>query len=245
MNFSFPFRPVVSERPTLQRLLPLLLLAVGVNALLVLWSVQRPAAPARSGRVPAPADDTPELLRLSRAEESPARLSSVPFTALPPPPPALLPKGSLAQAPVNPAPQPALPATSLPPRLAEAAPALRALLRQLPAAALPGSDRDALVALQRRQWWLTAAQEPLAVALWQRAALVPAPPEGLGRLPEDAELRRLPPGPVSGLGAGDWHGHSLVTRQAALLLWRQAEGLWLLRLPLPAPEPASKTLTSS
>ena len=41
MNFSFPFRPVVSERPTLQRLLPLLLLAVGVNALLVLWPVQR------------------------------------------------------------------------------------------------------------------------------------------------------------------------------------------------------------
>jgi hypothetical protein len=245
LNFSFPFRPVVSERPTPQRLLPLLFLAVGVNALLLLWPVQRPVAPGRAGRVPAPADDTPELLRLSRAAESPARLSSVPFTALPPPPPSLLPKGSLAQVPVTAVLNPALPAPSLPPRLAEAVPALLTLLRQLPAVAVAGGDRGALVALQRRQWWLTAAQEPLAVALWQRAALVPAPPEVLGRLPEDAELRRLPPGPVSELGAGDWHGHSLVTRQAALLLWRQAGGLWLLRLPLPAQEPVSKTLTSS
>ena len=43
------------------------------------------------------------------------------------------------------------------------------------------------------------------------------------------------------LGTGDWHGHSLVARQAALLLWRQAGGLWLLRLPLPS----AQTLTSS
>lgn len=125
-----------------------------------------------------------------------------------------------------------------------------------PAGAGP-TDREALVALQRRQIWLTASQERWLQQLWQRAErpsgteedpgagarpgddgggerdTPPAPPE----LPGGVELRWLSaPLPAAGLaplGPGDPHGSSLVGRRQLLLIWRQNGRLWLLRAGLP------------
>ncbi len=244
MNFSFPFLPADPERLPLARCLPFVLLAFGVHAALVLGPSPQRQQPARASRLASPADDTPQLLRLSRAEEVPVPLSSGSFSALPPPPPALLPKGPLAPA-ATPELQAALPLPPLPSRLSDAAAAFRSLLRQPPGLVPAAGDRDTFVALQRRLWWLTAAQEPLVQALWQRATVIPSIPDGLGPLPDAAELRRWTAADLPGLGAGNWHGHGLLGRQGALLLWRQDGSVWLLRLPLPDPEPAAKTLTSS
>jgi hypothetical protein len=249
LNFSFPFLRFSPERSTAvpapwRHWWRLAALALGLHGLLVLGPEPPRPGGRPSSRLASPADDTPELLRLSGAADTPARISSVPLTALPPPPPALLPKGSLASPAAAPAAEAGLPLPPLPSRLPEAVAALRTLLRQPPGAALAGGDRELLVALQRRLFGLTAPQEPLAQALWQRAAVVPSPPDGLGGLPEEAELRRWPGASLPGFGAGDWHGHGLLGRQAALLVWRQAGTLWLVRLPLPR-EANDQTLTSS
>ena len=245
MNFSFlPPRPGVEPlHPGLRRLIPVAVLALAVHGAVALWPASRRVPAGAAGRVPQPGDDTPELLRLSRGLAEPSRLAPLPLAALPPPPPSSLP---LALAPppavvASMSPAAVLPPPALPTRLSEAAAALRQLLSQAPPAALATADREAISALQRRQWWLSGAQEAALQRIWQGGAVAENAPEALGKLAEDAELRRLPAEVVPVLGTGDWHGHSLVGRQVALLLWRQAGGLWLLRLPLPS----AQTLTSS
>lgn len=239
MNFSFLPLSSAGER---RRLLPLALLVLLGHVVLVLAPSPRRTSPGSASRIPAPADDTPELLRLSRAAagaEAP-RLDAVPLGALPPPPPSLLPNGD-GPAPVPGAPTAGLPAPVLPARLADAAAALRSLQLRSPGPLLAATERDQLAALQRRQWWLSAAQESVAQQLWQKGGPVTAVPDALRPLPEGVELRRLAAGPLAALGSGDWHGHSLLSGQGALLIWRQAGELWLLRLPWPRAE----TLTSS
>lgn len=238
LNFSFPPLSSTVER---RRLLPLALLVLLGHVALVLAPSPRRAAPGPASRIPIPADDTPELLRLSRAPAgaAAARLAVVPLGA-PPPPPSLPPKGE-GPAPAAAAPTAGAPAPALPARLADAAAALRTLQLRPPGPLLAAPERDQLAGLQRRQWWLSAAQESLAQQLWQTGSPVTALPDALGPLPDDGELRRLGPGPLAALGSGDWHGHSLLSRQGALLIWRQAGDLWLLRLPWPRTE----TLTSS
>ena len=244
MNFSFPFPPPAPDQSAWRRLWPLVLLAVGLNALWLLGPAPWRPITAPGARVPAPADDTPELLRLGRAEPSSAPIPGLPLTALPPPPPSVLPNGA-GLMPAQPAPLPTPLLPPLPAQLPDAAAALRAGLVQPAGTALASNERDALVGLQRRQWWLTASQDGLAQALWQRAKPLPVLPDGMGKLPSDAELRAMPEGGLAWLGAGDWHGRSLVGRQAALLIWRHGGKFWLLRLPLGEPEPGGKTLTSS
>ena len=239
MNFSFPPLPLAVER---RRLLPLALLVLLGHGVVVLAPSPRRPAPGSTSRIPIPADDTPELLRLSRAAApvEAARLAAVPLGALPPPPPSLLPQGE-GPAPAVAAPTAGVPAPALPARLADAAAALRTLQLRAPGPLLAAPERDQLAALQRRQWWLSVAQESLAQQLWQKGSPVTDLPNTLGPLPEGGELRRLAAGPLAGLGSGDWHGHSLLSRQGALLIWRQGGDQWLLRLPWPR----SETLTSS
>lgn len=239
MNFSFPPLPAIHER---RRLLLLVLLVLVGHGVLMLAPGPRRQAPGSSGRIPLPADDTPELLRLSRATAGadPARLTAVPLGALPPPPPSLLPKGG-QPAPAAAAPIGGVPAPALPARLADAAAALQSLQLKPPGQLVAAPELNQLAALQRRQWWLTPAQEPLAQQLWQKAEAQASVPQALGPLPEVGELKQLSPGALALLGSGDWHGQSLLSRQGVMLIWRQAGGLWLLRLPWPSQE----TLTSS
>ena len=253
LNFSFPFlRPVpdaaAPQHAPWRRWWFLAALALAVHAVWMLGAAPPRPAGRPLSRLASPADDTPELLRLNRAAGSPAALPTVPLTPLPPPPPALLPKGAPAPLAVPGPVQPGLAPPPLPTRLPEAVAALRLVIAQAPGAAIATGDRDAPVAMQRRLWWLTAAQEPLVLDLWQRAAAEPAPPDGLGPLPDEIALRRSSPADRSGLGPGDWHGHTLLGRQAALLLWRQAGRWWLVRIPMPrdtSGQPGAQTLTSS
>jgi hypothetical protein len=248
--------PEVSEgHPLLwDRLLPWALLALGVHAGLLLVPVSRQPASGPAGRIALPADDTPELLRLSRAATP---LTTIPDLAIaglpPPPPPSLLHGAAVLPATASRAPEhtglpvPALPMPALPGSLEAATSAMGALVRLQPQAALLGPDRDGLVALQRRQWWLSAVQEPRLATLWKRAAVVEPRPAALGKLPEGVELRRLGDPSAAGLSPHDWHGHSLVGRQGVLLLWRQAGSLWLVKLPMPAEQvsgPDPKTITA-
>lgn len=244
LNFSFPpQRPAAeSAQPWLRRLMPVALLALAAHAFVLVLPASRRSVTAMDGRVPQPADDTPELLRLSRGTAQPMTSPQAPLNVLPPPPSDLpLPLASPNTPAVLKPTGVVLPAPPLPARLEDAATALGLLQRQLPEAALSNPDREAVAALQRRQWWLTGAQEVALQRIWQGGVAVDSVPDSLGKLPENGELRRLPAGAVPVLGTGDWHGHSLVGRQAALLLWRQAGSLWLLRLPLSS----AQTLTSS
>jgi len=266
LNFSSPHRRPHDHEPSgRQRQRQLLTLALALlvahGAVLLLAPAQRRPGATGVERIPAVADDTPQLLRLSRATTAePARLATVPLGDLPPPPPSPLPiVGATApqarqarQAPL-PSPHtrgPGLPPPPLPSRLADAVAGLRSLQRITPGQALTAAERDLLVCLQRRQLWLASAQDAQAERLWQRAtAVTDNLPAELDGLPEGAELRRLAADPPPELVAGDGHGQSLVGREATLLLWRQAGRLWLLRLPTPR-EPArstdaEKTLTSS
>jgi hypothetical protein len=72
--------------------------------------------------------------------------------------------------------------------------------------------------------------------LWQAGVSVSPPslqsPSPLVDLPAGVELRQLPAGAWERLGLVDPHGHSLVGRSAAVLIWRQGEKFWVLRLPL-------------
>lgn len=254
MNFSFQSLGASPDSlpPPGRRLLPFALVALILHGVVVAWPTPR-RAPAAASRLPRPVDDTPELLRLHQTANPSPRLAGVPagtlaLADLPPPPPSLLPKaagpppGGAVPARPAAAVRQALPAPPLPVRLAELATALRTLQRTAPPEALTASDRDTLVALQRRQWWLSSAQEPVLQRLWQRATPVEPPPESLGAAGREVELRRLPAGVPPELGAGDWHGHSLVGRETTLLLWRHDGLLWLLRLPR---QTGGETLTSS
>lgn len=93
---------------------------------------------------------------------------------------------------------------------------------------------EALLAVQRRQWWMDPALLQQLQRTWTQARKASAP-AGWRDLPPDLELRRLPLRQASALVAligGDPQGRSLVARQQLTLLWRQGESLWLLRQPL-------------
>ncbi len=72
--------------------------------------------------------------------------------------------------------------------------------------------------------------------LWQAGVSVSPPssplPSPLADLPAGVELRQLPAEAWERLGLVDPHGHSLVGRSAAVLIWRHRGQFWVLRLPL-------------
>ena len=159
--------------------------------------------------------------------------------------------GAAPQAGSGPLPLP----TGLPAQAATALAGALTLAGAPPAGAQP-SEREALVALQRRQLWLAANQERWLQQLWQRGerpggsstgsgtgpggsasgdegeAAAAAPPE----LPDGVELRRLPgslaPTDLAPLAGTDPHGTSLVGRRQLLLIWRHNGRLWLVRAGL-------------
>lgn len=98
----------------------------------------------------------------------------------------------------------------------------------------PDGATEALLAVQRRQWWMDPALLQQLQRTWMQARRAAAP-AGWRDLPLGLELRRLPLRQASALVAligGDAHGRSLVARQQVTLLWRQGDSLWLLRQPL-------------
>jgi hypothetical protein len=257
LNYNFPsLSPAAST--WLRRRLPLLLVILAVNLALALGPAHRGGPGVNRNQRLALADDTPELLRLSRAQGlltvSPGGpglgMTAAAIANLPPPPPANLPlvkAGSLPPFPADSQPQrpsatPApvqLPPPRLPDRASVALEAIRQLVRPAaPTATNPDRalGRDELAAIQRRQWWLSGGQEPVLQQLWQAGVSVSPPslqsPSPLADLPAGVELRQLPAGAWERLGLVDPHGHSLVGRSAAVLIWRQGNQFWALRLPL-------------
>ena len=252
MNYNFPsLSPAAST--WLRRRLPLLLVILAVNLALALGPAHRGGPGVNRNQRLALADDTPELLRLSRSQGlstvSPGGpglgMTAAAIANLPPPPPANLPlvkAGNLPPFPAESQPQrpsatPApvqLPPPRLPDRASVALEAIRQLVRPASTATNPDRalGRDELAAIQRRQWWLSGGQEPVLQQLWQAGVSVSPPPSPLADLPTGVELRQLPAGACERLGLIDPHGHSLVGRSAAVLIWRQGKQFWGLRLPL-------------
>jgi hypothetical protein len=256
LNYNFPsLSPAAQKR--LRRRLPPLLVILAVNLALALGPAHRGGPGVNRNQRRALADDTPELLRLSRAQGlatvSPGGpglgMTAAAIANLPPPPPANLPlvkAGNLPPFPAESQPQrpsatPApvqLPPPRLPDRASVALEAIRQLVRPASTATNPDRalGRDELAAIQRRQWWLSGGQEPVLQQLWQAGVSVSPPslqsPSPLADLPAGVELRQLPAGAWERLGLVDPHGHSLVGRSAAVLIWRQGNQFWALRLPL-------------
>ncbi|MEX0588136.1 MAG: hypothetical protein WD136_02670 [Cyanobium sp.] len=193
------------------------------------------------GRRAAPADDTPTLLRWSRMPPAPAAasLQTIPLqglATLPPPPPATLPAGALTIAPAASLRAPtALPrksppvsqAVGLPPQPGEAF-RLARLVAQEPR---PKDPSIALVAVQRRQWWLLPGQHKALQILWA-SGLEQASPAGLGTVPEGVAIRKAAVAAAAPLALKELHGTSLLDGDQLWLLWRQGTNLWILRSPL-------------
>jgi hypothetical protein len=89
----------------------------------------------------------------------------------------------------------------------------------------------AQVALQRRQWWLTAQESSQLQRAWDQAESAAAP-DAWSHLPAGAQLRRVDRESLGALAAGDPRGRTLVNREQITLLWASGPELWLLRLPL-------------
>lgn len=235
MNFSFPPLPARLADPRLRRWGPALLAAL-VFQLLVLQAI-RPSGPeARRSRRAALADDTPTLLRWSRTPVRLAEAAALPtiplqgLSVLPPPPPSSLPVGPLVRE--RPAPAPPL-ADGLPRQPGEAL----LLARQVAQAGLPKeSPSAALVAVQRRQWWLLPGQGKLLASLLE-ARVEMAPPAALGPLPDGVAIRKVAAAAAAPLALGELHGRSLLESDQLWLFWRQGPTLWLLRAPLAGSEP--------
>lgn len=229
-----------------------------------------------SGEANQPADDTPELLRLSRnLLQGPATpnagLSQLLALPLPPPPelsqtpppapqpqPKPKPKPQVTGVPVpRPAPStaPQPPSGSPRPRSAQPSPRPGAA-KPAAAAPLPGdlpaqpgqaldlakaiaAGRQALpaegaspaqVALQRRQWWLSAEDADQLQRAWDGAEVAEAP-DAWSALPAGVQLRRAERQALGSLADGDPRGRSLLSREQITLLWGSGAQLWLLRLP--------------
>lgn len=243
MNFSFPPLPARLADPRLRRLGPALLTGLFCQLLLLIALPSHGPEPRRSRRT-VQVDDSPTLLRWSRTPSraaDAAALQTIPLqglSVLPPPPPPLssLPGGSL---PVRPSPSPR-PVLASPP-LADGLPrqpgeAFR-LARQVAMSGLPkDSPAIALVAVQRRQWWLLPSQGKLLVSLWE-AAVDLAPPAALGPLPDGVAIRKATAAAAAPLALGELHGRSLLEADQLWLFWRQGPTLWMLRAPLVVSEP--------
>ncbi|HBH72778.1 MAG TPA: hypothetical protein DDY43_04915 [Synechococcales bacterium UBA10510] len=237
----------------------MLLLILAANLALALAPTDRGNPGANRNQRLAITDDSPELLRFSRSQSLAMVLPGGNLANMPgglatlPPPPTNLPlvkagnlpemssaKGPSSQAPVGPGKSggSAFLMNLAPPGLPDRASVALEALRQLVGPATTGTDpdsglgRDQLAAIQRRQWWLSSGQEPILQQLWQAGVSVSQPPTPLADLPAAVELRRLPAGVTGRLGLPEPHGHSLVGRNTAVLLWRLGSEVWALRLPL-------------
>ena len=237
MNFSSLQRLPLLDDPRLRRWAPALLVALIAQAALLKALPQAESDPRRARRS-ALADDTPTLLRWSRTARAATASPSLPTTplqglaALPPPPLSSLPNGAapehLPAAPVRPQPPaPEPPAQGLPRQPGEAF----RLARQVAQGEPPAQPSLALVAVQRRQWWLLPGQDHTLQTLWdsgQDQALPPA----LGSVPEGVASRAVAAAAAAPLALGEVHGRSLRAGNQLWVLWRQGATLWLLRGPL-------------
>ncbi len=258
MNFNFPSLPPALALG-LRRRLPLLLLILAANLALALAPTDRGNPGVNRNQRLGITDDSPELLRFSRSQSLSTvlpggNLANMPagLATLPPPPTNLplvkagnLPEMSSAKGPSSKGPGSsgktggsALLMNLAPPDLPDRASVALEALRQLMGPDTNGTDtdsglgRDQLAAIQRRQWWLSSGQEPVLQQLWQTGVRVSQPPAPLADLPAAVEPRRLPAGVTGRLGLPEPHGHSLVGRSAAVLLWRLGGEVWALRLSL-------------
>jgi len=237
----------------------LLLLILAGNLALALAPTDRGNPRIQRSQRLAITDDSPELLRFSRSQSLAAMqpsgyLANIPggLTTLPPPPSnlPLVKPGNLSAMSSAKGPNSkgfghpgktggsALLINLAPPVLPDRASVAIEAIRQLVEPAATGTDpdsalgRDQLAAIQRRQWWLSIGQEQVLQQLWQAGISVSQPPTTLADLPAAVEPRRLPAGMTERLGLSEPHGHSLVGRNAAVLLWRLGGEVWALRLPM-------------
>lgn len=239
--------PKLAE-PLLRRWAPALLAALLCQVLLLL-ALPQSRSDGRRARRAVLAEDTAALLRWSRTAPgmaTPSSLATIPLqglAGLPPPPPSSLPAGTFGgdsqslqsrRQPVAAASGP--PITSnfggLPRQPSEAF----RLARQVAMGGRPREAGAALVALQRRQWWLLPGQERALQALWNGGKEQELP-VSLGSLPEDVSLRLSSPSAAAPLALAALHGRSLVDGDRLWLFWQQGESLWLLRGSLLGPPP--------
>ena len=233
--------PKLAE-PLIRRWAPALIAAGLCQAWLLLALV--PPAPdgRRSGRIAAP-DDTPTLLRWSRLPNQQAATAALPviplqgLSALPPPPPSSLPTEPEARGPGplrlgGGAPSPA---DGLPPQPGAAF----ALVRLVARGEWPQDPpSQALVAVQRRQWWLLPAQSRALEDLWTGGVEKPWPPN-LGAVPPGVSVRQVPVTAAASLSLAELHGRSLRSGDELWLLWQQGSRLWILRGPTALPTDAA------
>ena len=184
-----------------RRWAPALLAGLICQLLLLLFTLPQPGSDGRRARRAVLEEDTATLLRWSRTAPglgTTSSLATIPLqglAGLPPPPPSSLPAGAFAgdsqseqsrRQPVAAASGPPVTSNSggLPRQPSEAF----RLARQVAMGGRPREAGAALVALQRRQWWLLPGQERALVALWDRGKEQELP-ASLGTLPEDISLR--------------------------------------------------------
>jgi len=236
--------PKLAE-PLLRRWAPALLAALICQVLLLL-ALPQPGSDGRRARRAVLQEDTAILLRWSRTAPglgAASSLATIPLqglAGLPPPPPSSLPAGAFTGDSQSEQSRRPPPATSnsggLPRQPSEAF----HLARQVAMGGRPREAGAALVALQRRQWWLLPGQERALQALWGGGKEKELP-ASLGSLPEDISLRLSSSSAAAPLALAELHGRSLIDGDQLWLFWQQGESLWLLRgslLEAPPPLPA-------
>ncbi len=243
MKSSFlPLLPQLAD-PRIRRWGPALLTALTAQLLIVLVLLASWPETRRPRRAVG-ADDTPLLLRWSRpapAANPAAALNTIPLQgllALPPPPPASLGNGAV---PPEAAGLPAVRRPSEPPsvepsRLPRQPGEAFLLARQVASGGPSAEASDALVAVQRRQWWLYPGQESGLLALWAAGNEQPLP-AALGPLPLGVQVRSLAAAAAEPLALSELHGRSIRHGNELWLLWRQGPSLWILRGALANPAP--------
>lgn len=208
-----------------------LVAALALHGVWLAWDSLRSSRPGGDTRIRR-GDDTPELLVFSRQppEPMPAAPSPPPPPSFSPAPPPLPPRrsarpvrrGTVARAPRSRA-QPPRPGR---PRAAAAAASRAVSPPAAPPLSPPGPPRPPAEALQRwRDLWRTAAPvDPSSPA--------PAP---LAAVAAAGELRWLPLDRLRAQGLDPESGRVLPLEDALLLLWREADSIWLLRTPVAPP----------
>ena len=242
LNFSFLPLPRRLADPALRRWGPALF-AAGLCQVWVLLALVPPEPAGRRSRRTVGFDDTPSLLRWSRLPSQQASAAALPviplegLEALPPPPPSTLPTEPEVTSPGS------LPQGGRPPSQADALPAQPgtafALARQVARGEWPQDPPiQALVAVQRRQWWLLPVQTRALEALWNGGTEKTWPPS-LGSVPQGVSVRQVPVTAAASLSLDELHGRSLRSGAELWLLWQQGARLWILRAPLAMPADAA------
>lgn len=223
-----------------------LLAALALHALWLAWSSLRPPRPA--GLAPLHhLDDTPELLVFSRQPPEPLPAAGVPPPppSFSPPPPSLPPRRAnrpgLSRSSARPAqfPRPDRRGSATRARLPQLQPPKAKRAQSAPAARLASAqphqagvhpsataDRPEGEALQR---WRD---------LWRAAAAVDerrSPPASLVTAAAGGEVRWLPLARLRAEGLDPESGRVLQLDDARLLVWQEAETIWLVRFPLDSP----------